>query len=153
MKRFRTTLAKDRKARLFMPVPFDPDAEWGEKPRHHVRAQIGPLKTRGPMERMGGGWGLRLNGNFDAAFVLKAGDTVEVELWPEGPQVGDLAPDILIALTAEPAALAAFQGLATFYRKGWLTWIDATKRRPDERARRIGDMVVRLKAGEKQRAR
>jgi len=151
VKRFHTTIINDGKTRLFLPAPFDPGAEWGEKPRHHVRAQIGPLKTRGPMERTEAGWGLRLNGNFEAACELKAGDVVEVQIWPEGPQLEDLAPDIMVALVAEPAAKAFFEGLATFYRKGWLRWIDATTRRPEERARRIGVMVEALLAGRKQR--
>jgi serine/threonine-protein kinase len=44
-----------------------------------------------------------------------------------------------------------FDGLAQFYRKGYLTWIDATKKSPDERARRITQTVKLLKSGVKQR--
>jgi hypothetical protein len=153
LKRFRTTIAVDSKKRLYLPFPFDPDAEWGKRPRHHVRGDIGPVKTRGALQRFDGAWGLRLNPLSRAACELGAGDTVDVKLWPEGPQMDDLAPDIMVALTAEPQAQAAFQGLATFYRKGWLTWINGTKRRPDERARRIGEMVTLVKAGAKQRPR
>ena len=153
MKRYRATLALDSRKRLYLPVPFDPDVEWGAKPRHHVRGQLGPLKTRGALERFDGGWGLRLNPKSHVACELDAGDTVDVELWPEGPQVEDQPPDILLALAAEPAARDAFQGLATFYRKGWLRWIDATQRRPHERARRIAEMVEVLKAGGKERRR
>ena len=62
-----------------------------------------------------------------------------------------LADDLTAALEAEPEALAFFQGLATFYRKGYLRWIDATKRRPEVRAERIAETVRLLKMGEKQR--
>jgi hypothetical protein len=153
MTRFRSTIALDSKRRLYLPLPFDPDVEWGDKPRHHVRGHIGPVRTRGAVQKFDGVWGLRLNPLSQAACELGEGDTVNVELWPEGPQMEDLAPDIMVALGAEPQAMAAFQGLATFYRKGWLTWIDGTKRRPDERARRIAQMVALVKTGEKQRPR
>jgi hypothetical protein len=50
-----------------------------------------------------------------------------------------------------PAAASFFDGLAQFYRKGYLTWIAGTKRRPEERARRIAEMISLLEAGKKQR--
>ena len=71
-------------------------------------------------------------------------------LSPEGPQREDLADDIRAALEAEPAAGAFFDGLAQFYRQAFLRWIDATKRRPDERARRIAEMVDLLRQEKKQ---
>jgi hypothetical protein len=55
------------------------------------------------------------------------------------------------ALGDRPDALAAFEGLATFYRKGWLRWIDTTKRRPEVRAARIAEMVKLIEAGHKER--
>ena len=68
---------------------------------------------------------------------------------PEGPQRADLADDVAAAPDANPAAAAFFDGLAQFYRKGYLRWIDATKRRPDLRAGRIARMVELLAAGVK----
>ena len=79
------------------------------------------------------------------------GDSVVVEVWPEGPRAEQLAPDIAAALTIRPQAQAAFDGLATFYRKGWLRWIDATKRRPEVRAARIAEMIRLVEAGHKER--
>ena len=55
------------------------------------------------------------------------------------------------ALEAAPDAAAFFDSLAQFYRRGYLRWIDATRRRPDLRAARIAEMVEFLKAGHKQR--
>ena len=60
-------------------------------------------------------------------------------------------PDIAAALDASPQASAAFDALAQFYRKAFLKWIDGTKKRPDERARRITHMVSQLEAGNKTR--
>jgi uncharacterized protein YdeI (YjbR/CyaY-like superfamily) len=78
---------------------------------------------------------------------------VTAELAPEGPQRGDLADDIAVALAANPAAGAFFDTLAQFYRKAYLRWIDATTRRPDVRAARIAEVVGLLAAGIKERPR
>jgi uncharacterized protein YdeI (YjbR/CyaY-like superfamily) len=59
----------------------------------------------------------------------------------------------MAALTAEPEAAAFFDALAQFYRRAYLRWIDATKRRPDERASRIAEVVRLCKAGVKERPR
>ena len=72
-------------------------------------------------------------------------------LAPEGPQREDLADDIQAALGAEPVAGAYFDGLAQFYRQAFRRWINATKRRPDERARRIAEMLDLLLQERKQR--
>ena len=85
------------------------------------------------------------------AALIADGDAVSVEIWPEGPQLGELAADIVEALEAQPKAKAAFEGLAQFYRKGWLRWIDATKRRPEVRGERIAEMVRLLEGGYKER--
>jgi hypothetical protein len=80
-------------------------------------------------------------------------DELIAELAPEGPQRGDLASDVSAALDASPAAAAFFDTLAQFYRKAYLRWIDATARRPDLRAARIGEVIDLLAAGIKQRPR
>ena len=58
-------------------------------------------------------------------------------LYPEGPQRANLAPDVAAAVDTAPDAAAFFDSLAQFYRRGYLRWIDATKRSPDKRAARI----------------
>jgi uncharacterized protein YdeI (YjbR/CyaY-like superfamily) len=72
-------------------------------------------------------------------------------LEPEGPQRGDLAPDLRAALEADPAAGAFFDSIAQFYRNAYVRWIEATKRRPDLRAARIEETVQLLRAHKKQR--
>ena len=44
-----------------------------------------------------------------------------------------------------------FDGLAQFYRHGYLRWIDGTKRRPEVRAERIREVVGLLESGHKER--
>jgi hypothetical protein len=134
---------------IFIPVPFDPDEAWGAKPRHHVTGLVGGCKVRGALSREGDAHGLRLGPAWVRDNPLADGDSLSVTLMPEGPQREALDPDIVAALGASLAAASFFAGLATFYRKGYLTWIGGTKRRPDERARRIAEMVRLLEAGKK----
>jgi len=151
MPRYRTTIAQDARGRVYLPAPFDPNALWGAKPRHHVRGAIGPAKFRGPLAQFDGGWGLPLGPAWRRDCEVRVGDAVEVLMDAEGPQPDSLAPDVAAALAAHPQAAAFFHGLATFYRKGYLRWIDATTRRPELRAQRIAEVVELLNAGVKQR--
>ena len=61
--------------------------------------------------------------------------------------------DIVAALDADLEAARFFDGLASFYRKNFLRWIGATKRRPELRAQRIAELVELMKAGKKERPR
>jgi hypothetical protein len=129
-------------------LPFDPSEAWGPKTRHHITGTIGGRRIRttlpgdGPDARV-------VMGNACAAFDI--GEQVEVVLEPEGPQLDSLAPDLADALAVRPQALDFFLSLATFYRKGYLRWVDATKRRPAVRAARIAELVELLDAGHKER--
>lgn len=138
-------------SRALIRLPFDPNAVWGAKDRHHIAGAVNGCAIRGPLAMDDSGHFLPLGPAWLRDSGLAVGDSVLVELKAEGPQVEQLAEDISAALEAEPEALAFFQGLATFYRKGYLRWIDATKRRPEVRAERIAEVVRLLKAGEKQR--
>ncbi|WP_204083000.1 YdeI/OmpD-associated family protein [Asanoa ishikariensis] len=55
------------------------------------------------------------------------------------------------ALDADPQAADFFDALAQFYRRAYLRWIDGTKRRPEQRAQRIAEMIRLLEAGQKER--
>jgi uncharacterized protein YdeI (YjbR/CyaY-like superfamily) len=78
---------------------------------------------------------------------------VTVKLVPEGPQSEALAADIADILAAEPKAARFFDGLATFYRKNYLWWIDGTKLSPEARVQRIAELVRLMKAERKERLR
>lgn len=132
-------------------LPFDPNAVWGEKDRHHITGAVNGCAIRGALGADAKGYFLAFGPAWQRDSGLDVGAAVHVELRAEGPQMEQLADDISAALTAEPEALAFFQGLATFYRKGYLRWIDGTKGRPEVRAERIAEMIGLLKAGEKQR--
>jgi Bacteriocin-protection, YdeI or OmpD-Associated/Domain of unknown function (DUF1905) len=149
--RFRAKIEGVAKKRVYIPLPFDPAEVWGERARYYIRGTIGSCGTRGALEKSGKGYFLPMGPAHLRDSGLRLGDEVEVVLTVEGPQRDALAPDIAAALDAEPAAGRFFDSLATFYRKNYLRWIDATKRRPDVRAERIAELVELLKAGHKQR--
>jgi len=133
-------------------VPFDPDEAWGKKPQHHVAGSVNGMGVRAVVEPLDGGFGIFLGPAWRRDCGIAAGDTVSVELAPEGPQRDDLALDFCAALEASPEAGAFFDSLAQFYRRAYLKWIDATKRRPDVRAERIAEVVRLLKQGQKERS-
>jgi hypothetical protein len=152
-KRFRATVEGKESGRAYLTLPFDPDAHWGPKPRHHVGGTIDGHDFRGAIEQAGERFFLSLGAAFRRGCGIRVGDTLSVELFAEGPQREALAPDIAAALAAAPAAAEFFDALATFYRKNYLRWIDATKRRPDVRKERIAELVEHLEAARKERPR
>jgi Bacteriocin-protection, YdeI or OmpD-Associated/Domain of unknown function (DUF1905) len=147
--RFTTSARDGGRGRVLIPVPFDPDARWSAKPRHHVGGTVNGCRVRGVLERRDQQWGLLLGPTWLRDNGLAIGDELDVELEPEGPQRAELAEDLASALAADPAAAAFFDGLAQFYRRAYLRWIDGTKRNPAERARRIAQAVELLAAGVK----
>lgn len=152
-RKFKATVATDVKKRVAVPLPFNPDDVWGAKPTHHVTGTINGMKIRGALEDVGNGPSLVLGAAWRRDCSVAAGDKVTVVLAPEGPQRDDLAPDVAAALDAEPKAAAFFDSLAQFYRRAYLRWIDSTKRSPEERARRIKEVVALCKKGVKERPR
>lgn len=148
---FTTTAASAARGRVLIPVPFDPDTVWGAKARHHIRGTVNQMPVRGVVEPVADGYGFTLRPAWLRDCGLAVGDTVTVHIEPEGPQRADLAADVAAALETHPQAAAFFDSLAQFYRKGYLRWIEATKRRPEQRPLRIAEMIRLLEAGHKQR--
>jgi len=130
-------------------VPFDPNEVWTAKPRHHVGGTVNGHRVRGVIEQYDRQWGLLLGPAWLRDCAVADSDELEVEIEPEGPQRSDLAEDLAAALAANSPAGEFFDGLAQFYRRGYLRWIDATKRDPAERARRIAQAIELLAAGVK----
>jgi Bacteriocin-protection, YdeI or OmpD-Associated/Domain of unknown function (DUF1905) len=150
-RRFTSTVTTDARRRVLVPLPFDPDEAWGTRREHHVHGTVNGMGARAVVEPLGAGRGILLGTAWRRDCGIGPGDAVDVVLAPEGPQRPDLAPDVAAALDAEPEAAAFLDSIAQFYRRGYLRWIDATKRRPDVRVARIAEMVELLKAGHKQR--
>jgi hypothetical protein len=160
VQQFRGHITEDSGGRAVIEIPFDPDEIWGAKAFHPVGGTIKTTagiscgrRLRGRITPDGSQWVFTINPMWMRDTGVTVGDAVIVEFEPEGPQRGDLAPDIASALEANPAAAAFFDTLAQFYRKAYLRWIDATTRRPDVRQARIAEVVDLLAAGIKERSR
>jgi hypothetical protein len=149
--RFTATVAAAPRGHVLIPVPFHPDAVWGTKSRHHVGGTVNGMRVRGTVEAAGDGFGFTLGPAWLRGCGLSVGDTVTGDIELEGPQRAHLADDVAAALDAHPQAAAFFDSLAQFYRRGYLRWIEATKRRPQQRPERIAEMIRLREAGHKQR--
>jgi Bacteriocin-protection, YdeI or OmpD-Associated/Domain of unknown function (DUF1905) len=147
--RFKTIVAKTG-SRTYIGIPFNPNEVWGFKQRHYITGSINGCPVRGSLGSDGSQYFLPLGASLRRGSGVEAGAEVAVVLAPEGPQADVLASDILAALDSEPEARAFFESLATFYRNGYIRWIESAKR-PETRQARIVELIRLLKAGKKQR--
>jgi hypothetical protein len=127
-------------------LPFDPNLVWGEMERFNVRGSIAGNKFRGTISRNGNSYELRLGPSW-VRDNQSMSEAMDVALELEGPQLAD---DFAAALEASPEAKAYFNSIATFYRKGYVNWIESAKR-PETRARRVAEAIVLLAKGIRQR--
>ena len=125
--RFKTVVAKAG-SRTYIAIPFNPNEVWGVKQRHHITGTINGCAVRGSLGSDAGQYFLPLGAAWRRDNRVEAGAEVEVMLAPEGPQTDALAPDILAALESESDARGFFDSLATFYRNGYIRWIESAKR-------------------------
>lgn len=146
---FSATIIKSG-SKTIIVIPFNPDGVWGQKRRHHVTGRINGLSYRGPLGYDGNLFFVSLGAAWLRDQGLQVGQSVTVALFPEGPQSDSLAPDIAAALEADLQAWTFFASLATFYRKGYIKWVEGA-RRPETRQARLAELVSLLKAGKKQR--
>ena len=146
---FETTVQQEGKF-TFVALPFAPAEAWGPRQRFAVTGTINGQPVRGTLGAEGKAYFLRLGATWLRDNAISAGDEVIVILALEGPQEGNLAEDILHALTASEKAKAFFDGLPTFYRKNYIRWIESAKRE-DTRAKRIAEMIVLLEAGKREK--
>ena len=147
---FKASVQVGERERVFIALPFDPSTVWGKKARHHIRATINGLLFRGSLGSDGDSYFMALGVAWRRDCGVDSGTKVTVLIEPEGPQQSTLAADIVEALAAEPSAQEFFIGLATFYRNGYIKWIEGAKR-SETRAARISEMVALCKAGKKQK--
>lgn len=146
-KTFNAALEKSG-SKAIVRLPFDPNELWGAKRRHYVHGLVAKdgreLRLRALIQEEEGGYLISLGAAFRRDNHVELGDEVTVTIEPEGPQLSNMAADIVAALTAEPAAVDFFNGLATHYRKTYVNWVEDAKR-PETRTNRIAEMVALLK--------
>jgi len=135
----------------FLRLPFDPAEAWGERSVYRVAGRLGWFGVRGSLVERDGDHVFVLGAAWLRDCPIKPGMEVAAVLWPEGPQLDGLDEDVAYALASEPEAAAFFEGLAQFYRKAYLKWLDGAKRRPELRRQRLEEFVALLKVGRKSR--
>ena len=144
---YRVTIeSRPRGAGQAIPVPFDPDAAWGAKDRHYVAGTVAGWGIRGSLSILDGRTVLEGGPSWCRDPSVAPGRTVEVVLWPEGPQFHDLPVELAEVLRADPDARRRFEALATHYRIEFVRPI-ATAKQPATRERRAHQVVGALRAG------
>ena len=152
-RRFRTTALGRPGGGITIELPFDAAEAWGDQARHDVVGTIGGYGMRGqltPPDAPRSAWRLHLGPSWCRDPRVGAGREVEVELSPEPPRLATVADDIRAAIAADPAARRQFGAIATFYRKGFIDWIESAKRAQTREAR-IAATVEALRAGRRER--
>jgi hypothetical protein len=130
-------------------LPFDPAEVWGQRDRYYVAGTIAQYPMRGVVAPGDDEPALSLGPAWCRDPRVGAGAVLRVSLEPEGPQIDTIAEDLADALTAAPAARRTFESLATHYRNGFVTWVEAAKR-PETRAKRIAATGAALNAGRRE---
>ena len=143
--RFEATVDGRSNGGIAIRLPFDPDATWGAKDRHHVAGSIHGISVRGSLVRRDEAAYLELGPSWSRPGIVAPGDRVDVQLAPEGPQLDDLGPELRAALEGDPAARRAFEALPTFYRKAIVREVDGVKR-AETRRRNLAAAMDRLQS-------
>jgi Bacteriocin-protection, YdeI or OmpD-Associated len=146
-----TAVAQGRpRGGISIPLPFDPASVWGDRDRYYLAGSI----ERYPMRAVVVGGSAEPVMELGPAWCrdprVGAGATLNVRLHPEGPQLDTISGDLSEAIRADPKARRYFESLATFYRNGFVSWVESAKR-PDTRLRRIKEVVTSLSAGRRER--
>lgn len=134
----------------FVAIPFSPREVWGARPRFYVTGTINGIAVRGTLGALGQEYFLRLGAAWLRDSKIDLGANVTVRLSLEGPQEGNLSPDIAKALADNKNAATFFDSLPTFYRKNFIRWIESAKR-DETRAKRINEMIKLLEDGKREK--
>ncbi len=134
----------------FVAIPFSPREAWGAMPRYHVTGTINGISVRGTLGALGQDYFLRLGAAWMRDSGVEPETNVTVRLSLEGPQEGNIAPDITKALSGNKKAKAFFDGLPTFYRKNFIRWIESAKRE-ETRVKRINEMMKLLEESKREK--
>jgi len=147
---FEATLQADERGHVRLPMPFDPNAEWGKRARHYVRGTLNDVAFEGTLGSRGGGYFFPVNKNLRDRLQVTTDVPVRVVIKHSEPPETELPQDLSLALAGEPAAAGFFAGLSGFYQRQYVHWIESAKQ-PATRKARIAEVVDLLRAGQRQR--
>ena len=115
--------------------------------RFPVVATVNGYTWRTSVARMGGEFVVGLSREVRAGAGVKAGDEISVRLELDTqPREVDVPADLAQALAGNPAAKAAFDGMAFTHRKEYVRWITEAKR-DETRQNRIRKALEMLEQG------
>jgi hypothetical protein len=146
VKRFTVELQRVQKTATMFRIPFDLEEAFGRK-RPPVAVTIrGHTWRTTPGVYDGVGY-VVVNRSVKAATGVDAGDRVRVAMELDTkPRTVRLPAELRAALAEDPEAKAAFASMSFTHRREYVDWIEEAKR-PETRARRVAESVVRARAG------
>ena len=149
VRRFTVELERTGKTATMFRVPFDLEEAFG-RARPPIKVTIGEHTWRTTPGVYDGVGYVVVNRDVKAATGVDAPDRVEVEMELDTePREVEVPKDLAAALAGHPGAEEAFGRLAFTHRREYVEWIDEAKR-PETRARRIGQTVERVRSGRPQ---
>jgi hypothetical protein len=132
----------------FVVLPPEVLEKLGGGGRFRVRGQLGDVTfASSTMAMAGGHYCLGLHKATRLAAGVDVGDLAELEIErDDSPRELQLPPELMAALSADPAARTAFEGLSFSHRREYAEWVAGAKRE-QTRARRVAETMDRLRAG------
>lgn len=153
--RFRTKLLRPKATAraaswTFLTLPKNASAKLPSRGMTTVEGTINGFPFRANLEPDGqrSHW-LRVNRKMRQAAGAHPGDLVTLEIAPAAEELESRAPaDLRKALASAPKAQALWSDITPIARRDWIRWITSAKR-PETRARRIGNACSMLAAGKR----
>jgi hypothetical protein len=116
--------------------------------RFAVVATVNGYSWRTTVTRMRGEFLVGLSKAVRESAGVQAGDTATLELALDAePREVEVPSALAAALAADPAARAAYEGLAFTHRKEFARWIEEAKRE-ETRDRRVAQTLEMLRTGQ-----
>jgi hypothetical protein len=144
-----TAEIKPEAGSAFIDLDFDVEREFSTRGRVSVKGTIDGHPFTSSVSPRNGRWYLVVNRAMRAEFGVEPGDTVEVTIdRDDAPRTIEAPEDLAAAIAADANATERWAGMSYSHRKQYVTWVEEAKR-PETRARRIGEAVPMIAAGER----
>lgn len=145
--KFRARIELSGKTATGIEVPAAVVAKLGSSKKPAVRVTIKGYSYRSTVASMGGRFMLPVSAEVREAAHVAANDKVDVDVELDtAPREVTAPPDLVRALTREPAAKRFFEGLSFSNKQRIVIAIESAKT-PETRERRIAKSVSSLRAG------
>jgi bacteriocin resistance YdeI/OmpD-like protein/uncharacterized protein DUF1905 len=129
-------------------VPFDVRAAYGSA-RPKVKVTVNGVELRTTVSVYGGRSFVGFRKEIQDAARIEVGDRIRVRIEADDVPREVVVPDDLVAaLSKDPDARRAFDGLSFTHRKEYAEWV-ATAKKPETRLRRVERAVEMLRESTK----